>query len=928
MAVQIQYRRGSTADWALANPTLAIGEPGYETDTGKFKVGNGTTAWNSLPYSSGPTGPTGTTGATGATGPTGAVGATGPTGAVGATGPTGAQGPTGPQGIQGIQGVQGIQGPTGPTGAQGIQGVTGPTGEVGPTGPQGIQGVTGPTGAVGPTGSTPSAGGSNTQVQFNSAGAFAGSASFTFDGTFLTVGGIKDSALTNGRVVLAGASGLLTESANLTFDGTTLLSTGLNTTGNTTLGDTSGDSVTINATVTLVSGTAGGIPYLNGSKVVTTGSALSFDGSTLSLDSGTAGQMAGFNSTNANGGYFSLSTSNTVYGDIGTAAQVVAGLASDFGINARGSRNLVFGTANSERARIGTTGNFGVGTNDPLSILHIQSASAESFRIGYSSTKTSRLGTTSGGDLQIYSYETGVGYHNILLAIDATSPGGKVGIATTNPDNGMLTILKNTTKATESSYAIAIQSNATAVYTELLLGADDSVDCGVIQTAAKNTNFNGKSLSLQPQGGNVGVGTVPAVKSKLHVDGGVYDIDQYTAHLQSYTPNIVFQDVSTAAVDFQLQADSGAFMFRYGDASTNSQLANEATRLNSDGNWMFKTTTPNGLLTLKNTNPSTSLISIQSYASTAEHVNFKWNQSTDIFSINTVNVAGGISFGTGASGSERVRITSTGQVQVVNDYPTLINALKGSYFGYSGSTYQALVVGTTSGNTTVCINVDPSANTSPAFSGGGGEVMFRNGAQFITPNSANTAFFPVLTFDANGYGFKARTSIGVGDATPASSGSGITFPATQAPSSNANTLDDYEEGVFTPSFTCGGGSIAISSAYDTCTYTKVGRVVTVTGQIVVQSISSPSGTLTVGNLPFALASVGDLAGQCRPSMHFYANGSGAPTISQYYPAFIAFVQGATTGTMIATYNATSNANMANWLDAGSDLFINFTYVTS
>jgi hypothetical protein len=67
-----------------------------------------------------------------------------------------------------------------------------------------------------------SAGGSNTQVQFNSNGALAGSANLTFDGTTLTANAIADSSLTSGRVTYAGASGNLTDSANLTFDGTTL----------------------------------------------------------------------------------------------------------------------------------------------------------------------------------------------------------------------------------------------------------------------------------------------------------------------------------------------------------------------------------------------------------------------------------------------------------------------------------------------------------------------------------------------------------------------------------------------------------------------------------------------------------------------------------------------------------------------------------
>jgi len=70
------------------------------------------------------------------------------------------------------------------------------------------------------------AAGSNTQVQFNNSGVLGGSASLTWDGTFLTAGSIKNSALTSTRVTFAGASGLLSDSANLTWSGTALNVTG------------------------------------------------------------------------------------------------------------------------------------------------------------------------------------------------------------------------------------------------------------------------------------------------------------------------------------------------------------------------------------------------------------------------------------------------------------------------------------------------------------------------------------------------------------------------------------------------------------------------------------------------------------------------------------------------------------------------------
>jgi archaellum component FlaC len=50
MATRMQQRRGTAAQWTAANPVLGAGEIGFETDTNKFKIGNGSTAWTSLSY--------------------------------------------------------------------------------------------------------------------------------------------------------------------------------------------------------------------------------------------------------------------------------------------------------------------------------------------------------------------------------------------------------------------------------------------------------------------------------------------------------------------------------------------------------------------------------------------------------------------------------------------------------------------------------------------------------------------------------------------------------------------------------------------------------------------------------------------------------------------------------------------------------------
>ena len=114
MSVRFQLRKGTALQWFEANPVLIAGEPGYETDTGKLKIGDGVSTWTDLDeYITGPTGGTGEIGPTGSigiTGPTGSIGVTGPTGSIGATGPTGSAG-TGPNIFYGNQTI----GPSGGT---------------------------------------------------------------------------------------------------------------------------------------------------------------------------------------------------------------------------------------------------------------------------------------------------------------------------------------------------------------------------------------------------------------------------------------------------------------------------------------------------------------------------------------------------------------------------------------------------------------------------------------------------------------------------------------------------------------------------------------------------------------------------------------------------------------------------------------------
>jgi hypothetical protein len=101
----------------------------------------------------------------------------------------------------------------------------------------------------------------------------------------------------------------------------------------------------------------------------------------------------------------------------------------------------------------------------------------------------------------------------------------------------------------------------------------------------------------------------------------------------------------------------------------------------------------------------------------------------------------------------------------------------------------------------------------------------------------------VARFNSSG-NLQTIGTIGVGGATPSTSGAGITFPATQSASSDANTLDDYEEGTWTPTIVNGGGTIS-----GTGRYIKVGRIIQFS--IDAQLGGTRNGNvLTVGGLPF------------------------------------------------------------------------------
>ena len=183
------------------------------------------------------------------------------------------------------------------------------------------------------------------------------------------------------------------------------------------------------------------------------------------------------------------------------------------------------------------------------------------------------------------------------------------------------------------------------------------------------------------------------------------------------------------------------------------------------------------------------------------------------------------------------------------------NTMIGYQAGSLSTGYQSTFIGYNAGNN--------STGISNTFVGPQNDSSGYGSGELITSGNYNTI---LGAFSGNSNGLDIRTasnyvvlSDGVGNplistansqtvalkgAIP-NSGTGITFPASQSASSDANTLDDYEEGTWSPSI---GGSTTYT-AQDGY-YTKCGNVVTVTGRMQVNLLSGNANTYQITNLPF------------------------------------------------------------------------------
>ncbi len=280
-------------------------------------------------------------------------------------------------------------------------------------------------------------------------------------------------------------------------------------------------------------------------------------------------------------------------------------------------------------------------------------------------------------------------------------------------------------------------------------------------------------------------------------------------------------------------------------------------------------------------------------------------------------------FSNAASGTDYAPATSGTAILKGNGTGGFSNAAAGTDYAAAttGTSAQLLANNGSGGFSNVTVGSGLSLSAGTLSTSGGASISAGDSNVTVSDTGSNGT----VTVQTDGTERMRITNTGnllVGTTTNNASGgviqvsNGITFPATQSASSDANTLDDYEEGTWTPSI----GGDATYGGDRGGRYVKVGKVVTVWGKIQITTKGTGSAT-TISGLPFTSANLG-------------LESSGSTT---YYSSLAVNVitpqaSVATNSTSVQFYSATSAGtslgSTSSIFGDGSRIYFTVTYETS
>ena len=269
--------------------------------------------------------------------------------------------------------------------------------------------------------------------------------------------------------------------------------------------------------------------------------------------------------------------------------------------------------------------------------------------------------------------------------------------------------------------------------------------------------------------------------------------------------------------------------------------------------------------------------------------------------------------------SEKLRITSDGNVNIGGEY--------------SQTDSQVTIVDVSRPIAEATLNLQSSTTSGAADTGpvlrfyghSGSEGRYHASIKGAKENgtSGNTAGYLAFNTRPAGGGAMAEAARFTSSGNlKFVAGQGVDFSSASGSNSGSSSalLDDYEEGVYTPTFTCSSGSITLSGSYNIICYEKIGSTCHVHGRVRVSSVSSPSGSLTLG-LPFTRSNPGEdsarIGGTC-----VVQNGSGAVSNYLIHPT-------GATGVEIARGDTSSiDTTVADNFSGNELVYISVTYRTT
>jgi hypothetical protein len=586
----------------------------------------------------------------------------------------------------------------------------------------------------------------------------------------------------------------------------------------------------------------------------------------------------------------------------------------DFRIGATGTTPLTFQTNTTERMRINSSGNVGIGTSSPLAKLQITQSSSGSIvnalvlqnpnalvagtgtKLYFSCVSDNLRGsyiesaaTTNLNDTYL-AFATNPAGFNATERMRITSS-GNVGIGELNPEgllhltgdtnaNGAELYLQvNNNNTTDNLGAINFGNNVDSTLSKILSGTSGASNSSYLTFSTSSSGSQSEAMRITSSG-DVGIGTSLPV-AKFHVTptynagytGSFSGVSSYNptsseilvgtflgsaASAGDYT-GIRFQingntsGIASASIIASREAAEGngstalSFLTRAGTGDTTERM-----RITSTGNVVIGATAPIRLtggkyLTLDNASETGIELGIGGVA----HGEL-FASGGDVYLAN--RSANSIIFRTNTSGAERMRIDSSGNL-LVGTTSTATSTVAGVVISATNSIFAtrddeaALWLNRLSTDGDIIKFRKDGSGVGSIFSHSSGNmgigtgdtgVLFAATSETLQPwnTSTNSVRDAAIDLGVNGGRFKDLYLSG-----------GVYLGGIGA----ANKLDDYEEGTFTPSLSATVTSPTVTYSGQQGFYTKIGNVVRFSINIGISTYSGGSGNIQVQGLPFTSA---------------------------------------------------------------------------